>query len=367
MTGGLRIARVFGIPIYLHPTWLVIFLLVTALLMRQPMPDHPEWGTGTRGLLAAATSLLFFASILLHELGHSVVALRHGVRVRSITLFILGGVAMMEREPQSPRAEFEIAIAGPIVSAVLALVFTLAERGLPEGGGVAQLAGWLATINFAVAVFNLLPGYPLDGGRALRAFLWARSGDPAQATRAAAGSGRTIALALIGLGALEALLFGQVIGGLWLALIGWFLLSVAGMTLRQAGLAAALDGLVARDVMSLQVPRIDPRTPVAVFASELLMRGHRWALVEDGGRVVGLFSLSDLQRAPLDDWDAVSVGSLATPIAEVVTAPPDVSVQELLQKMSAREVSQIPIVHEDRILGAVTRESLSRAVEAALP
>jgi Zn-dependent protease len=367
MSGGLRIAKLFGIPIYLHATWLVVFLLLTMGLMQLPLRDHPEWGVGTRWLLAAATSLLFFGSLLLHELGHSVVALHHGVRVRSITLFFLGGVAMMEREAPTPRAEFEIAIAGPIVSAALALVFTLVERALPTGGGLEQLAGWLVTINFVVAVFNLLPGYPLDGGRALRAFLWARSGDPAQATRAAAGGGRMIAYALMGLGAVEAVLFGQLIGGMWLVLIGWFLLSVAGMTLRQANLSAALEGLVARDVMSLQVPRIDPRTPVSVFASELLMRGHRWALVEEIGRVVGLLSLTDLQRAPLEGWDHVPVGSLATPISEVVTASPDVSVQDLLLKMSAREVSQIPIVHDDRVLGAVTRESLSRAVEAALP
>ena len=218
-----------------------------------------------------------------------------------------------------------------------------------------------------VALFNLLPGYPLDGGRVLRAFVWARTGDARRATHAAAAGGRAIAYALMALGALEVLVFNQLLGGLWFVLIGWFLLSVAAGTIRQTRFVAALDGLVARDVMSRGIPHIDRHTPISVFASELVMRGQRYALVEDAGRPVGLLTLSDLRRAPIDGWDRTPAGSLATPIADVITAPPDVSVHELLLKMSARELHQVPIVEDDRILGAVTRESLARAVETARP
>jgi len=361
MIGGLRIGRVFGIPIYLHPTWFLVFLLVTWALAARLQSEHADWSNAAQLFAASLTSALFFCSILLHELGHSVLALRHRVPVRSITLFIFGGVALMEREPDSAGAELQIAIAGPIVSALLALGFAGLAQLADPGSLLSSLAGWLAFINAGVALFNLLPGYPLDGGRVLRAFLWSRTRDRDRATRVAANAGQWMAYAFIALGTVQ-VLQGN-LGGLWLALIGWFLLSAATATVRQAAVEATLGRLRARDLMSEDVPRISADWSVARFARDLVMRGRRWALVEREAAPVGLISLTDVRRVPPEAWDTTMVGQIATPIDAVLTAPLDSSVRDLLRTMATRKVNQIPIRDGGRILGAVTREALVQAIE----
>jgi Zn-dependent protease/predicted transcriptional regulator len=361
MVGGIRIGRIFGIPIFLHPTWFLVFLLVTWALVASLARDHGDWPGTTRLFAAALTSALFFFSIVLHELGHSVVALRHRVPVRSITLFIFGGVALMEREPDSSRAELQIAIAGPIVSALLALGFGSLSRLAGSASLLGSLAGWLAFINTGVALFNLLPGYPLDGGRVLRALLWARSGDRERATRVAANTGQWMAYAFIAFGAVQ-VLRGD-LGGLWLAFIGWFLLQAATATVRQATMDASLRRLRARDLMSEDVPRIPADTSVARFARDLVMRGRRWALVEREDAPVGLISLTDVRRIPPETWETTPVGRIATPIDAVLTAPLDSPVSDLLRTMATRKVNQIPILEGGRILGAVTREALVQALQ----
>jgi Zn-dependent protease len=367
MSGGLRIARVFGIPIYLHPTWFIVFLLLTWALAAQLAAQFPDWRGGAAHAVAGFTSVLFFGSILLHELGHSVLALRHRVAVRSITLFVFGGVALMERDPDDARAEFEIAIAGPVVSALLALLFSLAVRAMSEASAPHFVASWLVRINLAVALFNLLPGFPLDGGRVLRAFLWARWGDPERATRVAAGSGQILAYAFIVAGALQFLepgLLGAGRGdGLWLAFIGWFLLAASGATIRQLSIDAVLRGLHARDIMAPVPARLDASSPVATFARELVMRGRRWALVEDAGRIVGLVSLTDVKRVDPDVWESTPIGRIATPRERLVVAAPDAPARDLLIAMGSRDLNQIPVVTGDEILGAVTREALVQAIE----
>jgi CBS domain-containing protein len=212
-----------------------------------------------------------------------------------------------------------------------------------------------------VALFNLLPGYPLDGGRVLRAFVWARTGDRERATRFAANAGQWMAYALIALGAVQALR-GD-LGGLWLAFIGWFLHSAATSTIRQAVVDASLIRLRARDLMSEDVPRIDTHSSIAQFARDLVMRGRRWALVEREGSPVGLISLTDVRRVPPEAWDTTRVGRVATPMDAVLTAPPDTPVRDLLRTMATRKVNQIPIREGNQIVGAVTREALVQAIE----
>ncbi len=367
MIGGFRIGRILGIPIYLHPTWFLVFFLVTLALSGQLQLQSPELDGSLRYTLAGITSVLFFGSILLHELGHSVLAIRHRVAVRSITLFVFGGVALMERDPDDARAEFEIAIAGPIVSALLALVFLVALRGVESGSAGHFVASWLFRINLFVALFNLLPGFPLDGGRVLRAFLWARSGDARRATRISAGVGQLLAYGFIAVGALQALepsfLGGGRADGLWLAFIGWFLLSAASSALRQTELDASMEGLFARDLQAPVPARIAGTDPVARFARELVMRGRRWALVEEAGRLVGLVTLSDVQRLDPDAWETTPVREVATPREELLTAAPDTPIRELLLAMGTRDVNQIPIIFNGEIVGAVTRESLVHALD----
>lgn len=359
--GGFQIARVAGIPIYLHPTWFLVFFLVTFSLSNRLMETHPALSHPVALVVAGATAVLFAVSILLHELGHSVLALRHRVPVRSITLFVFGGIAAIEREPETPRAELEIAIAGPIVSALLALAFVVLSRGMPAGSAVASMAGWLTAINLGVALFNLLPGFPLDGGRVLRAALWARSGSASAATRTAARVGQWIAYAFIAIGALQ-VLSGN-LGGLWLAFIGWFLVSASGTSIQQAAIGDALAGLRARDVLSQEVPRIGGGASVGEFARQFAMRGRRWALVEDGGTPLGLVSLSDVKQVPTDAWDMTPVRSVATPMEKVETATPESPVLEILRAMAQRDVNQIPVREGDRILGVISRDALVQLID----
>jgi Zn-dependent protease len=361
--GGLQIARVFGIPIHLHPTWFVVFLLVSLTLDATIAAQAPGVAPFHRWLAAGSTALLFFASILLHELGHSVLARRHHIPVRSITLFFFGGVAAIERDPPTPRAELEIAIAGPLVSGLLALAFMLAAGALATGAADALMFRWLARINLSVAVFNLLPGLPLDGGRVLRAWLWARSGDATRATRLSARVGQTFAYGLIGLGAAMALSGGNAMGGLWLAFIGWFLLTAAAASARQAEIEASLAGLRARDLASRDVIWIDGAATVASFARDIVMRGRRWALIGGSGIASGIVTISDVKRIAPQDWERTPVGQIATPIERVATSTPDASVRELLQTMAVREVNQIPVVENARIVGAVTREAVLHAIQ----
>jgi Zn-dependent protease/predicted transcriptional regulator len=362
MVGGIRIGRILGIPIYLHQTWFLVFLLVTLALGGELRAEFPRWDPTTRNLAAALTAALFFVSILLHELGHSVLAMRHRVAVRSITLFAFGGVALLEREADHPRAELEIAIAGPVVSAALALLFLLAARAIPEPAGAQFVLDRLVSINLAVALFNLLPGLPLDGGRVLRALLWARNGDPARSTAIAGQVGQWLAYGLVGVGGMRVV--GGDLGGLWIALVGWFILLAAGTTVRQVAIASSLEGLRARDLMGPVPARIAAGASVATFTRELVMRGRRWALVEEAGEIRGLVSQSDVRRVEPDAWETTPVAHIATPCERMLVARPETPVRELLAAMGQRGVSQIPVLEAGRILGAVTRETLAHAIEA---
>lgn len=362
MDGGIPIGRIRGIQVFLHPTWFVVFFLVTVTLSATLGREHADWPAALRLALAAATAILFFVSIFLHELGHSLLALRHRVGVRSITLFIFGGVAVMEKEPPTPRAEFEIAIAGPVVSALLALFFGWVGGIGGQDSPFGSMLGWLAWINFVLALFNLLPGFPLDGGRVLRAIVWARSGDLQRATRIAANVGQWIAYGFIGIGVWQ-LLSGNVVGGMWQAFIGWFLLSASGATVRQADIERSLAGLVARDVMNPDVPKVHAGISVGSFARDLVLRGRRWALVEEADRISGIITLSDVKRISPEEWESTPVGRVATPIDAVVTAAPGQPLREVLSVLGTRNVNQIPVMDEGRVLGAVTRDALVQAIE----
>jgi len=361
--GGWQIARVFGIPIYLHPTWVVVFLLVALTLNATIAAEAPGVGSVPRWIAAGSTALLFFGSILFHELAHSLVARRYQIAVRSITLFFFGGVAAIEQDPPTPRAELEIAIAGPIASALLGFGFSALGGVFAAGSADALMFAWLGRINLSLAVFNLLPGLPLDGGRVLRAWLWARQGDATRATRLAARVGQLLAYGLIGLGAATALSGGSAIGGLWLAFIGWFLLTASAASARQAEIDATLEGLRARDLLTREIAWLDGSASVGTFARDFVMRGKRWALVGAPGIATGIVTISDVKRVAPPEWDRTPVASIATPMERVVTSPPEASVRELLQLMGSHEVNQIPIVEAARIVGAVTREAVVQAIQ----
>lgn len=367
MSGGLRVGRILGIPIFLHSSSLLLVGLLVWVLAGRVAVAHPGWGESGRFGLALLTSLLFLASILLHELGHAVLALRHGVPVRSITLFVFGGLAAMDREADHPRAEFEIAIAGPLASALLALAFTALGRASGEGSAGAFAGDLLGRLNLAVALFNLLPGFPLDGGRLLRALLWARHGDLARATRTAAGGGRLLGWGLVGLGVASVLgggAAGAGIGGIWIVLVGALVITLAGSAGRRADLDVRLRGLRAEDLLEPAPAGVPAETSIAGFLRGALA-GRRWALVEREGQVVGLVTQEDAKRVSPDDWETTPVARVAIPAHRVVTATPETPLPDLMQAMGGRGVERIPVVREGHIVGVVTRAALERALDSS--
>src|SRR5580700_376468 len=258
---GMRIGKILGIPIYLHSTWIIIFAANTYLLKEQ-FAQQPGWPPAQQWSVGVLTSLLFFACLLFHELAHSVVAQHYKIRVLSITLFIFGGVASIERDPSKAIQEFNIAIAGPLASGLLAGLFLGLFVFFPSNGAVAVLSDWLWKTNLLLALFNLLPGFPLDGGRIFRATIWGATNNFSKATRVAGTSGRLIAYAMILLGGFG-VFKGVVVPGLWSVFIGFFLLNAAQESVAQAAIRETLTGLRAADVIA-------PRSPLlaALFRSK---------------------------------------------------------------------------------------------------
>jgi Zn-dependent protease len=325
-----------------------------------------------RWLVAVAVSLLFFASIVLHELGHSLTAIGFGVRARSITLFVFGGLASLDSEPRRPRDEVAIAIAGPLVSAALGGLFLSLAGLLGQAIGEGLLSrgiAWLGRINLTLAVFNALPGFPLDGGRVLRGLVWSATGSFERATRVAAGCGAFFAYTLIMLGALFALLGGQVVAGLWLAFIGWFLLSAARATAGQVVLERILERVRVADVAQrVDASLLSGSETVAEIAQEAVMqRGLRsFYLIDGAGQLIGLVTLRELAATPPERRTLTTVFEVMVPRDRLAVVGPGDSGWVALRRMAERGVNQLPVVQQGRLLAAVTRERLLDLVRSEL-
>ncbi len=351
------VATVWGIPIRVHPSWLIVFALVTWSLAAGGFPaERPGWPAAAYWVAAAATAALFFASVVVHELGHSWVALRHGLPIRGITLFVFGGVARITREPDSAGAELSIALAGPATSGALALVFALLSVAAAGTEMVAVPLAWLARMNAAIAVFNLLPGFPLDGGRVLRALVWRWRGDWRAATRVAAFTGGLVATGLVGLGILL-MLRGDVVGGLWTALIGWFLQSTAAASRVEADIKELLRDVTVDRVMARDCAHIPGNETLAHLAEDqVLGAGRRCFLVADDGRLRGLLTLHEMKSVPRDRWPKVTADEVMAPRDRLTTIGPRESLLIALQKMDDADVAQLPVVEGERLLGLIGRE-----------
>jgi Zn-dependent protease len=370
MGHGWRFGRVAGIELAIHPSWLVIAFLVTYSLAIGAFPrDFPGWATSQYWIVAAATAALFFGSVLAHELSHALVARRFGLKVEGITLFIFGGVTTIDSESRTPREEALIAIAGPATSIAigLALLAVDAVVGQPQIGA---LVGWLGFINLALGAFNLIPGFPMDGGRVLRALLWRMRGDRLLATRNAAAVGRALAYLLIGLGVFIALQPGGVFNGIWLALIGWFLSNAAESTAVQAGVERSLRGVRVRDAMVGSPPEVSPNESVADLVNERMLRGEdRSYLVRyDDGGLAGLVTLGDVRRLSREQWADARVTDIMTRYADLATIGPDEPLADALRLTEEREVGQLPVIGDDprMPLGMVTRRGILRLIDARM-
>ena len=356
----MRLGRVFGVELKLDYSWFIIFVLVTWMLAggHFPMMD-PGWSQATYWLAGLVTSLLFFGSVVVHELAHSAVATEVGVPVQDITLFIFGGAATLGREPDRPRDELLIAAVGPVTSAGLAALFwLLAGATRNSGGPVTAVASWLAYINLSLAIFNLLPGFPLDGGRVFRAILWSVTGNLQRATRVATATGRLVAVGFILWGVWQ-FFTGYGVAGLWISFIGWFLYSAAAEVDRDAAAHNLLAGHTVDEVMMPDCPRLNPKRTIAdVVEHDILSSGRRRFPVMQDGALDGLLTLHQLKAVPRAKWTTTRVQDVMLDRTVLKTVKQDDLLTEVLDRMSSEDINQFPVLAGDRFVGMVGRDRL---------
>ena len=366
MGGAFNLGRLFGIQFRLHYTWFIIFVLITFSLSWRVFPSlYPDWAALLYWVIGIVTSLLFFASVLAHELAHSLVARFYGIPVKSITLFILGGVAQITREAPRPGAELRMAAAGPACSLVIGGLFFLLwwfTQGIIEP--IAAMVSWLAGINVILAIFNLIPGFPLDGGRVFRSILWQVTGSYRRSTRIAVRVGQGVGYLFILLGILVVFLhpFGlDWFSGLWLAFIGWFLRNAASSGYRQTKWRDALHELSASQVMTFGYPAVPSNITISGLVQDYIFTGgHHLFMVIDEGRLTGILTLDNIKPVSRQNWDVTQVKEIMTPVNELKVAHPDQDVLSIVEQMEANDVNQIPVVDEGRVIGLITRDNLSR-------
>ena len=367
---GIQIGRVYGIPIFLHASWFIIFGLIAVSFVSEfdalqlNIPTSRLWGLGLM------TSALFFGSLVFHELAHSVIAKHYKIPVVSITLFVFGGVSRIGREPDRALEEFNIAIAGPLSSFFLAGSFWLITRHAGSNAILSTLAGSLAMINFGLGLFNLIPGFPLDGGHLFRAIVWAFNKDFSRATRVAARSGQVIGYGMIALGAATAITNRTLLGmggpveGLWFAFIGWFILSAAKQSQAQVEARGALEGLRVADIMTPELHTVGREISLEDYAREMVRTGRRAHLVVAGDQLVGMVTAEALSSVPQHDWDVTSVQAVMLPKDKLHWAAPEEPALSLLDRMRSIGMQQMPVIAGGNVVGIVTRDSILRVLQS---
>ncbi len=369
MGEGVRIGKLAGVELRLDWTTLLAFALISWTLREAILPDAAEgYSPAAYWSVALLTTGAFYASLIAHELAHAIVARNHGVPVQRITLWIFGGVASLETDAPDARTELRIAVAGPAVSIAFgALMLAVAAVGDAVGLPDLALAGlaWLGVISLVLAVFNLVPAFPLDGGRVLRAVLWSIWGDRLRATTAAATSGRVFAYLLMGLGALEVVTGGG-IGGLWLVFLGWFLLAAAQREASAVSLEAALG---TKTVAHIMTPNPVTATPLMSLATlvEMVWAGRYtgFPVVDDWGRAVGIIDLHDIRRIAQERWPTTQVGEVMTPLHRVPVARPDEPATVLMGRVGRHGQRRALVLDEGRLVGLVSATDLARLLARA--
>ena len=357
MRSQIKLGSVFGIRIGLHYSWFLIALLIVFSLSARFHASNAAWGDGVILAMAVATAILFFVSLLLHELAHSLVATSNGLPVKEITLFALGGVSQIEKDPTSAKVEFWMALVGPLTSAAIgAICLTFARIiGDPSSDPWIAMLLWLGYINLTLAAFNLIPGYPLDGGRVLRALIWWKTGDAGRSTQLAARAGQLIAFAFIALGIVQ-YFGGAGIGGLWIAFIGWFLLQAARESYSRVGLAQALQGVRVGDIMTRDCPTVDGWLNVQNFVEqELLRTGQRCFMVVDQGEITGLVTPHEIKPIERAKWPFMTVHDIMRPLADLQSVTPDTPLTTALESMGRYDFNQLPVVSNGHLEGVLSR------------
>lgn len=387
MRNAIRLGKVFGIEFRLDSSWLFIFALVIWSLVSLFSRWHPDWTIATGVIVAIIAALAFFGSVLFHELAHSIVARLYGIPVRDITLHMFGGVSNIEREPPTPGAEFLIAIVGPISSVVLGIAmlmlaafvtgatmhgaqFDSAADAVAHMGPLTTLLVWLGPVNIMVGLFNLIPGFPLDGGRILRSILWKISGDLHRATRWSTTTGQLVGWAFIVMGIFMAFgyrvpFFGTgVAGGLWLGLIGLFLRNAAMQHQVGATIEGALSGLRVGDMMRTNGPWVGAAISLRTLVDEFFMHREDEAYpVFDGAQFVGVVAFEDMRRIPVEAWELRTARDVMTKVANLVTVEPNDDAFEALRRLGNAGVRQLPVVSEGALVGVVYQNDIARWLE----
>lgn len=367
MTASRVIGKIWGIPIGLHWSMLLVYGLLTVSLATSFFPlTHPDIPVAAAWIMAIVSAIFFFVSILLHELGHAWVALRNDLPVKGITLFIFGGVAQIEGRPKSATAELRIAVAGPAVSLALAAIFSLIGW---IGNDVPYLGApfaWLGSLNLILALFNLLPGFPLDGGRILRALVWHFTGSERKAINVSVVSGQLVAFGLMGIGAFM-IFQGMFSSGLWMILIGWFLQNAAMSESSGSRVELALRGVPTWQAMGPREPVVSSRMKLQQLLDDLaLPLGHRYFLVMDENIPRGVVTLRDVAKAPQDRLEWISVAEVMTPWNRLTIVQPETELLEALRMMDDARVSNLPVMDGDQVRGLLTREEVLHYVRVRM-
>jgi Zn-dependent protease/predicted transcriptional regulator len=360
---GIPIGRVLGLDIRIDVSWLLIFALITLSMVGHASQLFPQIRSGILWGVALGTTLAFFVCLLLHEVSHSLVARARGIDVSGITLFMFGGVSQIKQEPRRPSDEFSIAVVGPVLSALLGILF-LGIRTVFSPDTLGYFAtGWLGHINIALAIFNLLPGFPLDGGRILRAAVWGATKDFRRATRVASVMGSVIAFCLVGLGILDVLWNGRFVEGLWFGLIGWFLLVASRQSQGQMELKEILGRLRVEQAMRSTCPVVPAELALERFVDEYVFhRGGKCFFVVQDDLLRGLVTLDDVRRLGRDDWPRATVGDIMVPLSEIKSVSPSESLLVAFDRMNEHSLNQLPVVDGTHVQGVITRNDIMRLV-----
>jgi Zn-dependent protease len=356
---AIPLGRILGIPIGLDYSWFLIFGLLTWSLASSYYPaEFKNWPVIQYWIVGAATVILMFCSVVLHELGHSVVALRYRIPVRSITLFVFGGVAQIGAEPPSATAEFWIALAGPVTSFILSIFFWLIQPVIASFAPLLAIAKYLTYINLSLGLFNLIPGFPLDGGRVFRAVVWGMTKNLSRATQIAATLGRFIAYVFIFAGVWQ-MFSGNFGNGLWIAFVGWFLESAASSQIQQRSTQDLLAGHRVVDTMRRDYISVNPEDTLQKLVTEhILGSGRRSLMVMQKAKVLGLLTLHNVKAIPPANWPTTRAAQVMIPASQMKSIRPDAELRDALGEMDRDGVNQLPVMLDDQMIGILGRDDV---------
>jgi Zn-dependent protease/predicted transcriptional regulator len=365
MPSSIKFGKIWGIEVGVHWSWIPIFIIFTWLFATGTL-DHffPHWSAAAKWIAGAITSAIFFASLLAHELAHSFVARSKGLDVRGITLFFIGGVSNLGGEPRSAGDEFQISVVGPLTSLLMGGVFAIGWAAIhPFSPGIAGVSAQLAVINATLAVFNMVPGFPLDGGRVFRSIIWRRTHNLHQATHVASMAGEGVGYLLMGIG-IVFFLFGNLLNGIYFFIVGLFLRGIAAGSYQQMIAEETLAGLKARDAAMQNCEVISPNESVeSVVDNYVLLRNIRCFPVQSGDNLVGLVTLEDIRHVPRDQWPITPVEKAMTSFDRLHAVSPDEDLRQVLQLMARQDINQVPVVEDGRLLGMISRSDILRLIQ----